>query len=83
MIEIWEPRYRDKSVLIATYRLPREGDVEVKITKGFYSGKYIISRDDIIGAKIEDMKTKKGGTVQIISVPLHKLKKEPNETEES
>lgn len=79
MIEVWEPRYRDKSVLLAVYRLPKEGDVEFKITKGFYAGEYTVSREDLKSAKREVMKTKKGEDIQMVSVPLEKIKKKEND----
>ena len=76
MIEIWEPRYRDKTVLLAQYRLHDNEDVDVKIVKGFYAGNYKVSAEDIRNAERETMKTKKGGEITVVIVPLEKLVKE-------
>ena len=76
MIEIWEPRYRDKTVLLAQYRLRSDEDVSIKIVKGYYAGNYKVRADDIRNAERETMKTKKGGEITVVIVPLEKLVKE-------
>lgn len=76
MFEIWEPRYHDKTVLLAQYRLHGNEDVDVKIVKGFYAGKYKVSAEDIRNAKRETMKTKRGEEITMVVVPLDKLVKE-------
>lgn len=76
MIEIWEPRYHDKAVLLAQYRLHDNEDVDVKIVKGHYAGNYKINSEDIRNAERETMKTKKGGEITVVIVPLEKLIKE-------
>ena len=75
MIEIWEPRYRDRSVLIAAYKVPDRGDVDVEITRGYYKGKYRIDGDTVRSARSEQMDTKKGGTVEVKIVGLDKLER--------
>lgn len=47
MIIIKNPRYRDRTVLLARYKLPCEQDVTVKITEGAYKGVYKVSNDGI------------------------------------
>ena len=76
MIEIWEPRYRDKTVLLAQYRLSDNEDVDVKIVKGYYAGNYKVNSEDIRNAERETMKTKKGGEITVVIIPLEKLVKE-------
>lgn len=76
MIEIWEPRYRDKTVLLAGYRLLAGEDAEVKIVKGYYAGNYKVSSDTINEAQRETMKTKKGGEITVVIIPLEKLEKQ-------
>lgn len=75
MIDIWEPRYHDKKVLVANYRIPSRGDIDIKISKGYYAGKYTIARETIANSPIEQMKTKKGGTVDMRVIPIDKLQK--------
>ena len=76
MIEIWEPRYRDKTVLLADYRLRAGEDAKIKIVKGYYSGNYKVDGDTLAIAERETMKTKKGGEITVVIVPLDKLVKE-------
>ena len=76
MIEIWEPRYRDKTVLLADYRLRAGEGADIKITKGYYAGNYKVDSETIANAERETMKTKKGGEITVVIVPLEKLVKE-------
>lgn len=76
MIEIWEPRYRDRTVLLADYRLRAGEDAEVKIVKGYYAGNYKVSSDAIDEAQRETMKTKKGSEITVVIIPLEKLEKQ-------
>lgn len=73
MIEIWEPRYRDKKVLVACYKIPSGKGVEVKICKGAYKGVYEVSHETVISAPIERMNTRRGGSIEIRAIPLAKL----------
>lgn len=75
MINIKSPRYRDRTVLLARYRLPCGQDVEVKITEGAYNGVYKVKNEDICKAPIEDMKTRNGTTIQVRAVPLSALER--------
>ena len=75
MIVIREPRYRDRTVLLARYRLPAGQSVYVRIMRGSYCGLYIASNDAIIKAPIEEMKTKQGKTISMRAVPLDDLER--------
>lgn len=75
MIEIFEPRYRDKSVLIARYKIPAGQDITIKILKGAYAGEYRISNEAICASPIEKMKTKRGDLLTMRAVPLDKLER--------
>ena len=48
MIEIRAPRYRDRVVLLAKYRLACGQDVDVKILYGAYKGVYHVTNKTII-----------------------------------
>ena len=71
MIEIWEPRYHDGVVLVATHKI-KEYPAEIRITKGAYKGDYLIDDGDY---PHEKMNTKAGGTIEMTVVPLDKLRK--------
>lgn len=75
MIEIFEPRYHDKVVLVASYKIPRSGDLEIKITKGYYAGAYVVSVSELNGCKKDVMKTKRGGNLEMVAIPLDMLRK--------
>ena len=75
MIEIWEPRYHDMTVLIKPSRLTAGQDADVRITKGKYAGEYLLPGDVIANCVVEH---KDFGDMVI--VPFEKLiKKEVNE----
>ena len=75
MIEIKEPRYRDRTCLLAKYRLPCGQDVMVKILKGAYAGTYKVTNEVICNAAEESMKTKAGASIQMRAVPLDEMEK--------
>jgi hypothetical protein len=74
-IKIKEPRYRDRSVLLARYRLPAGQNVEVEIQKGAYAGKYKCTNEVICSAPIESMLTKRGQKLSMRAIPLNKLER--------
>lgn len=75
MIEIWEPRYHDKVVLVATHKI--KYPLEIRITKGAYKGEYIVDEGDYA---TEQMATRAGGKIGMTCIPLDKLnKKEDHE----
>ena len=47
MIKIKEPRYHDRSVLIARYHIPCGQGVTIQILKGAYAGEYKVSNEVI------------------------------------
>lgn len=67
MIEIRAPRYRDRVVLLAKYRLACGQDVDVKILYGAYKA--------ICESPIEPMTTKQGKQIQMRAVPLDKMER--------
>lgn len=72
-ITVFEPRYRDRVVLLAKYRLPKDDLIQVKITKGAYKGLYEVKAEDIRAAKSETMMSKQGQPIAMKAVPLDKL----------
>lgn len=75
MIEIWEPRYKDKTVLIASSKIISEKDTELEITKGYYKGKYVAPWEVIKDCAVEKKPTKSGYEMNFTIVPLDKLVK--------
>ncbi len=75
MIKIKAPRYRDRTVLLARYRLPAGQDVDVEILSGAYKGIYKVKNDAICKAPIEEMKTKQGFMLSMRAVPLDDLER--------
>lgn len=75
MIEIRAPRYRDRVVLLARYRLASGAGVDVKILYGAYKGIYHVSNDVICQSPIESMTTKQGKQISMRAVPLDKMER--------
>lgn len=75
MIEIRAPRYRDRVVLLAKFRLTRGQDVDVKILHGKYKGYYHVPSDVICQSPVEPMNTKRGGQITMRAVPLDKMER--------
>lgn len=81
VISVWEPRYRDKMVLVKSDRIEPGKDLEIEITKGFYKGKYTVDSSVPPLCKHEKMETKRGGLVDMTIIPLDKLMKQENDEE--
>ena len=75
MINITSPRYRDRTVLLARYRLPCGQDVKVKITEGAYKGIYNVTNDVICKSPIEGMETKQGKIIAMRVIPLDAMER--------
>lgn len=74
-IQIWEPRWRDRRVLLARYRLPAGQDVQVEIKKSAAKGLYRVPNTLICKSPIEDMKTKSGKTIKMRAIPLDEMER--------
>lgn len=75
MIIIKSPQYRDRTVLLARYKLPCGQDVKVKITEGAYKGVYKVSNNVICNSPIEGMETKQGKTIAMRAIPLDAMER--------
>ena len=75
MITIWEPRWKDRKVLIARYRIPCGADFEIEIKKSAAKGIYKVTNDLVCKSPIEMMKTKTGRQIQMRAVPLDELER--------
>lgn len=75
MITIKHPRYHDRILLIARYKIPCGHDVTVEITDGSYKGIYKVTNDVICSSPIETMTTRYGKAISMRAVPLDKLER--------
>lgn len=75
MIEIYAPRYHDRKVLIAQYRIPYGEYIEIRILKGAYAGHYRVKRTDVFDSPVEGMTTKTGNVIAMRAVPLDVLER--------
>jgi len=75
MITIKSPRYRDRTVLLARYRLPCGQDIKVKITEGAYKGIYNVPNKVICQSPIEGMETKQGKIIAMRAIPLDAMER--------
>lgn len=75
MIDIKAPRYRDRVVLLAKYRLPCGTGVDVRILYGAYKGVYHVSNEVICQSPVEPMTTKQGEQIAMRAVPLDKMER--------
>ena len=75
MIIIKSPRYRDRTVLLARYRIPCGADVTVKILYGAYKGVYRCPNEAIINSPVEGMETKQGKIMAMRAVQLDALER--------
>jgi hypothetical protein len=75
MIKIKEPRYRDRKVLVARYRIGCGEGLTIEIQQGSYKGIYKVSNEDICASDIESMKTRNGATISMRAIPLDKLER--------
>lgn len=73
MIKVFSPRYHDRKLLLARYRLPCGGDVKVEILKGAYKGIYKVTNTAICKSPIEMMKTRTGNNIAMRAVDLDEL----------
>ena len=74
MIEIWHPRYRDHTVLIAAKNIKDPLVFEITKSKE-YKGVYTVDAEVVESAKHEKMLTKSGFEMDMVVIPLDKLKK--------
>lgn len=75
MIKIKEPRYRDRRVLVARYRIPCGAGITIQILKGAYKGTYKVSNDVICDAPIEAMQTRAGASISMRAISLDELER--------
>ena len=75
MIQIRAPRYRDRVVLIARYKLCAGQDVKVQILEGAYKGIYLVRNSVIIKSPIEQMKARNGAMIGMRAVPLDEIER--------
>lgn len=73
IVDIKEPRYHDRAVLIARYHISGHRHFLVEIQKGAYAGLYHCSPDCIAKGWYEEMNAKSGGKIPMLVVELRNL----------
>lgn len=75
MIKIKAPRYRDRSVLLARYRIPCGQDVDVEIQTGAFKGVYKVANETLCKAPIEGLETNQGKIIAVRVVPIDAMER--------
>ena len=75
MIQINQPRYRDRTILIARYKIPCGKDITVEILSGAYKGIYKITNDVLCSSPIETMQTRYGKSISMRAVSLDNIER--------
>ncbi len=71
MIEIWQPRWHDRKVLIAKYKVKEDNDIVFTKTKCYKDKVFSLKGDVIRGYPLET-----NGKIQCYAVPLECFKEE-------
>ena len=79
VIKILEPRYRDRRVLVARWRIPAGGDIVVSIQRGSYTGLYKATSEVIAKSPIEPFTAKSGAVFQVRAISVDDLVRINNE----
>lgn len=74
-IKIREPRYRDRAVLVARYKIGCGQDVTIEILSGAYKGFYKAKNEDVVNSPLEKLKTKNGSAIDVRAIPLDKFER--------
>lgn len=75
MIDIKSPRYRDRTVLLARYRLVSGSYVDVRILYGAYKGIYRVTNETICKSPIETMRTRSGKDLSMRAIPIDEMER--------
>lgn len=75
MIKIKAPRYHDRTLLIARYRIPAGTNFKVEVLTGSYKGIYKVTNEVICKSPVEAMKTRNGKSILMRAVPLDALER--------
>ena len=75
MIDIKSPRYRDRTVLLARYRLASGSYVDVRILYGAYKGIYRVTNETICKSPIETMRTRSGKDLSMRAIPIDEMER--------
>ena len=81
MVEINQPRYHDRVVLVGAWKWSRGYDMPIRIKYGAYKGDYRIPNKALAEAPLEYIKSKTGRELRMLAVPLDLLEKIGGENE--
>lgn len=79
-IHIWEPRWKDRVVLVADRKLEAHNHICIDYIQSngepLYPHPLYISGEQARSFPLEDMATKAGGVISVRAIPLTELEKE-------
>lgn len=75
MIKIGTPRYHDRIVSIARYKIPCGKDFEIEIERGAYAGKYRVKNSVVCDSNIGYITSRNGNKIAMREIPLDKLER--------
>lgn len=75
MIKIGTPRYHDRIVSVARYKIPCGQDFEIEILHGAYAGVYKVRNEVVINSNIGYITSRNGNKVAMREIPLDKLER--------
>lgn len=75
MIEVYEPRYHDRTVLLANWKIAQGYPAEVRIKSGSYKGDYIVPWSALAYASITNIKSRQGKKIPMRVVKLDDLER--------
>lgn len=70
---IYSPRWHDRVVLIATFRVGEHNIIEMPRASKNWVGEWYVSGEDVRQSPKEKLKTKQGRLMDMYAVPLDKL----------
>lgn len=75
MIEIGTPRYHDRILSIAVYKIPQGIDFPVRILEGAFAGTYLVRSKVVNQSNIGYIKSRDGQKVAMREIPLDRLER--------
>lgn len=75
MIEVYAPRYHDRTVLLAGWKVARNAPTKVRIKYGAYKGEYEVPWTKVYHSPTAQIKSKQGKLLDMFAVSLDDLER--------
>lgn len=69
-VEVYHPRYNDRTVLVANWKVVGGRDLPIKILYGSYKGEYTAPGNDVFHAPVTTITSKTGKQIPMRVIPL-------------